>query len=190
MTDRERYQLLDRFGMFEFLSNQMRDSQGKLSNRQSLLCGLGAGVFEAVLVVCPMETVKVKFIHDQCSPKPKYRGFFHGVREIVREQGDNPAKEMNPIITGLFGALAGAASVFGNTPLDVVKTRMQGLEAHKYRSTWDCAIQIMKYEGPLANHMQRNLDYLKNTGGEYFIRIIECRKTSFSQTSGPCDLAG
>lgn len=30
---------------------------------------------------------QVKFIHDQTSPNPKYRGFFHGVREIVREQG-------------------------------------------------------------------------------------------------------
>ncbi|GCB63339.1 hypothetical protein scyTo_0011605, partial [Scyliorhinus torazame] len=47
-----------RFGTFEFLSNQIRDAQGRLSSRQSVLCGLGAGVFEAVLVVCPMETVK------------------------------------------------------------------------------------------------------------------------------------
>lgn len=30
---------------------------------------------------------KVKFIHDQTSANPKYRGFFHGVREIIREQG-------------------------------------------------------------------------------------------------------
>jgi len=47
----------------------------------------GAGVSEAILIVTPQETIKVKFIHDQASPSPKYRGFFQGVREIVREQG-------------------------------------------------------------------------------------------------------
>lgn len=31
---------------------------------------------------------KVKFIHDQTSANPRYRGFFHGVREIIREQGE------------------------------------------------------------------------------------------------------
>lgn len=37
----------------------MRDATGRLDNKGSLLCGLGAGIAEAVLVVCPMETVKV-----------------------------------------------------------------------------------------------------------------------------------
>ncbi|XP_053131287.1 tricarboxylate transport protein, mitochondrial-like [Hemicordylus capensis] len=174
-----------RFGVFEFLSNYAKDSTGKLDSRKSLLCGLGAGMVEAVVVVCPMETIKVKFIHDQGSVSPKYRGFSHGVREIVREQGlrgtyqgltttvlkqgsnqairffvmtsfrnwylgDNPHREMNPFVTAAFGATAGAASVFGNTPLDVIKTRMQGLEAHKFRSTLDCAYQILNNEGPAA----------------------------------------
>jgi solute carrier family 25 citrate transporter 1 len=44
-------------------------------------------VCEAIFAVTPMETVKVKFIDDQASAKPKYRGFFHGVREIIRAQG-------------------------------------------------------------------------------------------------------
>lgn len=103
---------LHRFGTFEMLSNPMRDATGRLDNTRSLLCGLGAGVAEAILVVCPMETVKVggarrtpassqrrfepvffffvgqvKMIHDQCSLRPRYRGFFHGVGEIIREQG-------------------------------------------------------------------------------------------------------
>lgn len=49
----------DRFGTFEVLSNPMRDETGRLDNTRSLLCGLGAGITEAVLVVCPMETLKV-----------------------------------------------------------------------------------------------------------------------------------
>ena len=140
-----------------------------------------------------METVKVKFIHDQRLAKPNYHGFFHGVREIIRteglrgtyqgltatmlKQGSNQAirfyvmetlkeryrkytnkKPTDPVpvlITGLFGLTAGAASVFGNTPLDVVKTRMQSLEAAKYKNTFDCAAQIMRNEGPLAYVDQR-----------------------------------
>lgn len=45
--------------MFEFLSNHAKDESGRLESTRGLLCGLGAGVMEAVLVVCPMETVKV-----------------------------------------------------------------------------------------------------------------------------------
>lgn len=54
---------LCRFGVFEFLSNKMRDESGKLDSKRGFFCGLGAGVAEAVLVVCPMETVKVKLLN-------------------------------------------------------------------------------------------------------------------------------
>ena len=73
--------------MFEFLKNRLADENGNLSKPRTLLAGLGAGVSEAILVVCPMETVKVKFIHDQTQPNPQYRGFFHGVRTIVKQEG-------------------------------------------------------------------------------------------------------
>lgn len=60
---------------------------GTLSIGNRLLCGLGAGVCEAILAVTPMETVKVKFINDQRSANPRFKGFFHGVGIIIREQG-------------------------------------------------------------------------------------------------------
>lgn len=37
-----------------------------------------------------------------------------------------------------------------NTPVDVIKTRMQGLQADKYKSTLHCASEILKHEGPAA----------------------------------------
>lgn len=132
-----------------------------------------------------METVKVKFINDQLNPTPRFNGFFHGVRTIIREEGfrgcyqgvtatilkqgsnqairfyvmetmkdwyrgGDPNKKINKLVVGGFGMIAGAASVFGNTPIDVVKTRMQGLEASKYKNTFDCALQIAKHEGMFA----------------------------------------
>lgn len=174
-----------RFGAFEELKKRAVDENGKLAPSKRLVCGLGAGIAEAVLAVTPMETVKVKFINDQASPNPKYRGFGHGVKCIVAEQGlrgvyqglsatimkqgSNQAirfyvmetlkdwwrggdqnKPVNKMVVGGFGAIAGAASVFGNTPIDVVKTRMQGLEAAQYKSTMDCFMQIARKEGVTA----------------------------------------
>jgi len=34
--------------------------------------------------------------------------------------------------------------------IDVIKSRMQGLEAHKYKSSMDCLSQLIKNEGILA----------------------------------------
>lgn len=40
-------------------------------------------------------------------------------------QGGDNTKDIGPLKTFFIGGWAGAASVFGNTPVDVVKTRMQ-----------------------------------------------------------------
>jgi len=63
--------------------------------------------------------------------------------------GDNKERMASPIFNGLAGAAAGAVSVLVTMPQDTIKTRMQGEEAKKlYKGTMDCAMQIMKNEGP------------------------------------------
>lgn len=47
----------------------------------------------------------------------------------------------------IAGGIAGAASVYGNTPIDVIKTKMQGLDAKNYKNSFDCAIKIVKNDG-------------------------------------------
>lgn len=65
-------------------------------------------------------------------------------------RGGDSSKHVSKPMVGLFGAIAGAASVYGNTPIDVVKTRLQGLDAKKYKGTIDCIMQIWKKEGVFA----------------------------------------
>ena len=48
------------------------------------------------------------------------------------------------------GWAAGLASTIVNTPFDVVKTRMQGIDGAKYKSTFQCAGQVWKQGGPLG----------------------------------------
>ncbi|MEN2499220.1 MAG: hypothetical protein MHMPM18_003453 [Marteilia pararefringens] len=155
-----------RFSSFEY-AKQKSEIDGKFSNQSKLLSGLFAGFCEAVLVVTPMETLKVKFIADQNQKIPKYKGFFSGCATILSNEGISQVyKGLFPTILkqgtnqmvrffvmenlkdlykerkrqknggdefiyipklwiGLFGGTAGAASVLFNTPVDVVKTKMQ-----------------------------------------------------------------
>ena len=62
-----------RFGSFESLKKRFADESGQLTGGRKLLCGLGAGVSEAIFAVTPMETLKVKFINDQTSANPKFK---------------------------------------------------------------------------------------------------------------------
>lgn len=76
-----------RFGVFESAKAQLVDKDGKLDAKRKLLAGLCAGVGEAIFAVTPMETIKVKFINDQRSANPRFKGFSHGVGLIIKENG-------------------------------------------------------------------------------------------------------
>lgn len=174
-----------RFWAFEEAKKRLVDDRGILSIQRNFIAGFFAGTMEAILVVTPMETMKVKLIHDQLSANPKYRGLIHGVSSIAKEQGisgcykgllptilkqgsnqmlrfatfngikklwvgEDPKLKFNIFQSVVAGVIAGAVSVFGNTPIDVVKTRMQGLESSKYKGTLDCILQIARKEGLMA----------------------------------------
>ena len=151
-----------------------------LGPAQGFVAGLGAGTMEAIFVTTPQETIKVRLINDsfRTDGPPKYKSFFHGVKTIVGEYGLAgiykgvvptiikvstaqatrfgvfkmiPAEMRDtPIKAACSGAFAGGVSVLLFQGIDVVKSRMQGLDAHKYRSTMHCFKEILTHEGPLA----------------------------------------
>lgn len=45
---------------------------------------------------------QVKMIHDQCSLRPRYRGFFHGVSVIVREQGKQGRRQLVTVLSDVM----------------------------------------------------------------------------------------
>jgi solute carrier family 25 citrate transporter 1 len=62
--------------------------------------------------------------------------------------GGDKSLDAHPLYNGAAGAVAGAVSVMATMPQDTVKTRMQGEGASKYKGTLDCAMQILKSDGP------------------------------------------
>ncbi|TFK50858.1 mitochondrial carrier [Heliocybe sulcata] len=82
-----------RFASFESYKDWLADPEtGKTSIGNVFLAGLGAGTTEAVLVVTPMEVVKIRLqaqSHSLADPLdiPRYRNAAHAVYMIVREEG-------------------------------------------------------------------------------------------------------
>lgn len=81
-----------RFASFETYKTALADKNGKTSVGSIFLAGLGAGTTEAVVVVTPMEVVKIRLQAQQHSladplDAPKYRNAGHAVYTIIREEG-------------------------------------------------------------------------------------------------------
>jgi len=162
-----------RFGMFSWFSHLLEDDHGVLSIQMTFLAGCLAGVFEALLVVVPVETIKTKCIQLDMP-------FWEGLQEIILVEGiggvytgglatvikqasnhglrfvwyseyknmvtQNGAIALTPVMAFVGGMTAGIFSALGNQPADVIKTRMQGVRP-VYISTWDCIRKTFEDEG-------------------------------------------
>lgn len=69
-----------RFAGFSMYRPFFADKDGKMSGWRNFACGLCAGATEAVLVVTPQETLKVKLIDGNA-------GFLKGTANILRTEG-------------------------------------------------------------------------------------------------------
>mgnify|MGYP000338758146 CR=1 FL=1 len=69
-----------RFGAFSTYRQFWQDKDGNMSGWRNFACGVCAGATEAVLVVTPQETLKVKLIDANA-------GFVSGTAAILRKEG-------------------------------------------------------------------------------------------------------
>src|SRR3989338_5552785 len=76
-----------RFGVVENVRAKLKEADGTVTLLNTALAGLMGGIAEAVFVVTPQETLKVRLIHDRLRDVPVYRNSLHGVATIIREQG-------------------------------------------------------------------------------------------------------
>jgi len=182
------FQQMFRWGAYTNLVNAIgRDEKtGKLSPMMNVVCGMGAGVCEAICAVTPVETVKTRVTDDQRRGTGKYKGsadaivkimksegpmgLYRGAFPTILKQGTNQAvrmplqvqiftlislgdetKKQSALYNGAAGFLAGCGSVMLTQPQDCVKSRMQSEAAKElYKGTMDCAMQMMKNEGPAS----------------------------------------
>jgi solute carrier family 25 citrate transporter 1 len=81
-----------RFTAFEAYKQSLASDDGIVSGRATFMAGLAAGVTEAVIVVCPMEVIKIRLQaqhHSMADPLdvPKYCNAAHALYMVVREEG-------------------------------------------------------------------------------------------------------
>ena len=166
-----------RFGGVSQVKNLLRKEDGSLTAGRTLLAGMTAGAIEATVAVTPAETIKTRLIDGNTSmvkgivqilKKEGIRGLYKGWGPTVAKQSSNVGlrfmafdqykrimtnggeRELKSYEQFLGGMCSGCFGTMCNNPADMVKTRMQGLEASRYKSVVDCVASIFKTEGVLS----------------------------------------
>lgn len=80
-------QQMCRWGAYTNISNYLRDENGKISVLNNTISGLGAGVFEAVIAVTPVETIKTRVNDDLRRGTKNYSGSGDAIVKILKTEG-------------------------------------------------------------------------------------------------------
>jgi len=127
------FQQMFRWGAYTNLTQVFRDEKtGKLSPTSNMICGLGAGVCEAICAVTPVETIKTRVTDDQRKGTGNYRGSGDAIVKILRsegpmglyrgafptilKQGTNQAVRM-PLQVAIFGVISFGDETKKQSPL-------------------------------------------------------------------------
>ncbi|GAA5930302.1 hypothetical protein JCM3775_004356 [Rhodotorula graminis] len=147
-----------RFASFEQYKALLANKEtGKTSGTAIFFAGLGAGVTEAVLVVCPMEVVKIRLqaqVHSMTDPLdiPKYRNAAHALYLILREEGFGTLYR-GVALTALRQATNQAANFTAYTELKSILQRYQPEYPDGGLPAWQTSIigLISGAVGPFTN---------------------------------------
>jgi solute carrier family 25 citrate transporter 1 len=149
--------------------HQLQALVGRSSFAGNLAAGMGAGAVEALLVVTPSEVIKIRqqergnrsrsqlAVLRTVLSENGVRGLYRGLgATMLRQSGQQGSKfavfyAMRDAIPSdlLAGLVANSAGAVLNTPLDVVKTRIQRQTAGtaKYRTLLQSFVLIWREEG-------------------------------------------
>jgi len=73
------------------------------------------------------------------------------LKQEFQKYSGPPGQPLPALVTFGIGSIAGIVTVYSTMPLDVVKTKMQGLKAKElYRNSFHCGWTVLKEEGLFA----------------------------------------
>lgn len=143
-----------RFSSYEFYRSLLYRPDGSISTGNTFIAGVGAGITEAVMVVNPMEVVKIRLQaqhHSMADPLdvPKYRNAPHAAYVIVKEEG------FRTLYRGVSLTAARQATNQGVnfTVYSKIKEYLQGYHNSEVLPAWEtsCIGLISGALGPLSN---------------------------------------
>ncbi|EJT49273.1 hypothetical protein A1Q1_01631 [Trichosporon asahii var. asahii CBS 2479] len=160
-----------RFASFEVYKSWLADETGKLTGSSIFIAGLGAGATEAVLVVNPMEVVKIRLQaqhHSLADPTdvPRYRNAAHALYTIVREEG--------------FSTLYRGVAL---TALRQATNQGVNFTAYQYFKKWATQFQPQYKDSGLPSYQTLVLGLVSGAMGPFSNAPIDTIKTRIQKAS-------